>query len=136
MCTYIVAYAMSHIIQVNLTSDQSLTSVSLPAQDKAAMSAIEHDWRVGHRLSLGMQRDDGSICRAKEIVFAKGDFVEVSVYADIVVFVDTKTKTKRIDVQFAPQEMIKLWSAKDARVREHRFRMKTSESDVSTCRRS
>ena len=80
------------------------------------MRPIQHEWQVNHRLALGSQRVDGSVRRAKEFVFGRGDFVEVAAYADIVSYWDTKSRSRKADIQYAPHEIIRLWSAADARV--------------------
>ena len=61
-----------------------------------------------------MQRPDGSVKRATELVFKKGDFVEVLVYADILAY--SKDSKPFVDIQYAPQEVVRLWSAADANV--------------------
>ena len=80
------------------------------------MCCIQHDWKVVHRISLGMQLPDGNIGTASELVFNKGDFVEVSVIADIVRYWDSKQKKVAVEIQYAPQEVIRLWAARDANV--------------------
>lgn len=59
---------------------------------------------------FGMQRKDGSVKRASEIL-NKCDFVEAAAFVDIVVGGDEEEKT-RVDIQHAPEEMIRLWSAR------------------------
>ena len=61
-----------------------------------------------------MQRTDGTVKRANEFVFKKGDFVEVLVYADILAY--SKDSKPFVDIQYAPQEVVRLWSAADANV--------------------
>lgn len=97
-----------------------MRSVKLPDADSQAMRRIADDWKVSHRLSLGMQNAAGAIVKASDMVFSKGDFVEVSVTADIKRYWDTKEKKVAVEVQYAPQEIIRLWSARDATVRPSR----------------
>ncbi|TFY60993.1 hypothetical protein EVJ58_g4792 [Rhodofomes roseus] len=93
--------------------------IPLSASDQDAVKAVQGQWRVSHHLSLGTQRRDGQIYGgAKDIIFAKGDFVEVAVFVDVVSYWDTKSRQRKVDIQYAPQEIIKLWSAKDAKVRD------------------
>lgn len=63
---------------------------------------------------FGMQRKGGSVKRASEIL-NKGDFVEAAAFVDTVVWGDEEEKT-RVDIQHAPEEMIRLWSAREAKV--------------------
>lgn len=100
---------------MNLTAAPQLP-VALNEADRSAVEPIQHEWQVGHRLSLGMQRPNGQVRRASEFVFAKGDFVEVAVFADILSYWDPKSRQRRVDIQYAPQELIRLWSAREARV--------------------
>ncbi|KAH9829288.1 uncharacterized protein C8Q71DRAFT_863351 [Rhodofomes roseus] len=78
----------------------------LAEADKLSLRSVEGQWNVKHTLSLAMQTRDGQVRRVKDIVFAKGDFVEVAVYVDIVSFWDRKTRQRKIDIQFAPQEIV------------------------------
>ena len=96
-----------------------MKSVRLSYADRQAIRTIQHDWTVAHRLSLGMQLPDGKIGKASELVFNKGDFVEVSVTAEIVRYWDSKQKRVGAEVQYAPQEIVRLWSARDANVRTY-----------------
>ncbi|EPS93515.1 hypothetical protein FOMPIDRAFT_1055924 [Fomitopsis schrenkii] len=52
-----------------------------------------------------MQRPDGNVKRATELIFRKGDFVEVLVFADIVVY--PKDGVHAVDIQYAPQEIVR-----------------------------
>lgn len=100
--------------QVPLATPDAVVGVSLPEADEHATANIRHDWKVTHRLSLGMQRPDGTVKRATELIFRKGDFVEVLVFADIVVY--PKDGEHTVDIQYAPQEIIRLWTAAGAKV--------------------
>lgn len=106
--------------QINLAAPMPQQNVALPDSDRQAIRGIQQDWRVDHRLSLGMQKPNGDVRRASDFVFTKGDFVEVSVFVDILSFWDSKSKQRRVDIQYAPQEIIRLWSNREARVsRKH-----------------
>ena len=52
-------------------------------------------------------------------MFNKGDFVEVSVTAESVRYWDSNQKIVGAEVQYAPQEIVRLWSARDANVRAY-----------------
>ena len=88
--------------------------VSLPDTDEAAIHDLRHDWKVDHHLSLAMQQADGSVRWATELVFRKGNFVEVLVFADIVAY--NKDNCHVVDIQHTPQEVVCLWSTMDAKV--------------------
>ena len=68
-----------------------------------------------------MQRPNGTVKRATELVFKKGDFVEVLVFADILAY--SKDNKPVVEIQYAPQEVVRLWSAIDANVRAHLLRI-------------
>lgn len=109
-----VATFTHYAAQVPISDPHSVQGVPLSDADQASVHDIRHDWKVAHRLSLAMQRPDGSVKRATELVFKKGDFVEVLVYADILAY--SKDSKPFVDIQYAPQEVVRLWSAADANV--------------------
>lgn len=92
-------------------------AVTLPDADEETVQKVKHDWKVTHRLSLGVQRNNGRVGRATEVIFKKGDFVEVLVYADVVTYINAEDGKLHADIQYAPQELIRLRPAAEARVR-------------------
>ena len=76
----------------------------MPLADQEAVRVVKHDWRVAHRLSLWLQADGRNLKPAADFVFGRGDFVEVTVFADIVSFWDTKAGKARAEIPVCARE--------------------------------
>ncbi|KAI0708644.1 hypothetical protein C8Q76DRAFT_626958 [Earliella scabrosa] len=101
--------------KVRVVDDQR-TGIQLDARSDPRGHArkIASKWRIDHVVRTGMRRANGQNVLIAHEAIQPGDFVEVSVALDIRVM---RTKTARTTViQFAPQEVVRLWSAADIQV--------------------
>ena len=101
---------------MKLSAPDILPNVDLPLADREAVQVVKHDWRVAHRLSLWLQADGGNLKPAADFMFGRGDFVEVTVFADIVSYWDTKAGKARAEIQYAPEQVVRLRTAKQVKL--------------------
>ncbi|KAI9059621.1 hypothetical protein FKP32DRAFT_1579542 [Trametes sanguinea] len=75
---------------------------------------IAHQWRVDHIIPTGARRANGENMEIAPTALRRGDFVEVSVYADIHMF----RRNRRVvtAVSFAMKEVVRLWTAEEWKV--------------------
>ncbi|KAI9059285.1 hypothetical protein FKP32DRAFT_1614341 [Trametes sanguinea] len=75
---------------------------------------MSHMWRVTHRITVGVQNDDGHIVRASPLVIRRGDFVDVAV--TIQVYTMRAHRQRKTEVQFCPVEVVRLKTAQELKV--------------------
>ncbi|OSD03119.1 hypothetical protein PYCCODRAFT_1424988 [Trametes coccinea BRFM310] len=76
---------------------------------------ISNRWKVDHIIQTGARRANGKNMDIAHTALRRGDFVEVSVFADIHVL---RRKTRPLTlVNFAMKEVVKLWSAEECKMR-------------------
>jgi len=100
--------------RVRASDRGKVSSVLRPADDLLGRAAkIGTRWTVSHRVKTGIQRGDGRILLCNPMVFKKGDFVDIAVYADIATLRDGH-RTRTV-VHFAMQEVVRLRSVEELR---------------------
>ncbi|KAH9847123.1 hypothetical protein C2E23DRAFT_863605 [Lenzites betulinus] len=72
------------------------------------------DWRVDHVIQTGARRANGQNMGVAPTSLRRGDFVEVSVFAEIQ-FGRRHRRTGSV-IKFAMKEVVRLWTAEDAEV--------------------
>lgn len=88
-----------------------MTPSALTASDDpdGKAKSVENQWRVVHRISVGKVRGDGRVVKCHHLEIMPGDFVDVTVVADIET-VGTKNATSK--VHFEIQRVVRLQPAK------------------------
>lgn len=56
-----------------MADPDSVPAANLPEAEEEAARRVQHQWRITHRLSFGMQHKAGLVKRASELIFNKGD---------------------------------------------------------------
>ncbi|KAL7281809.1 hypothetical protein ACG7TL_005132 [Trametes sanguinea] len=75
---------------------------------------ISSQWRVDHIIKTGARRANGENMEIAHSALRRGDFVEVSAYADLNI-IRRNRKTGTV-INFAMEEVVRLWSAEESKV--------------------
>ncbi|KAL6304475.1 hypothetical protein BKA93DRAFT_693789, partial [Sparassis latifolia] len=80
-----------------------------------AAQKMQRCWVVSHTIKTGLRLENGSVTHTSHIVFRPGDFVDVSMFADVIEL--HRRKERRLEVQFAMEHVVRLMSVVDVKVR-------------------
>ena len=89
---------------------------SIPASDPAYddLKKIEKRWVIANKLQVGRRKDDGKLVSCSPLMVQKGDFVDVSVVADIASYGGENSANTR--VHFRLEQVLQVTAARPVRV--------------------
>ena len=90
-------------------------SILSPSEDPCGdAKKIEKQWVVTEKVQVGIQDDDGRLTRCSPLAIQPGDFVDVTVVADISSYAGNESH--KLFVDFRPQRIIRLCARKPSAV--------------------
>ncbi|KAH9852845.1 hypothetical protein C2E23DRAFT_885220 [Lenzites betulinus] len=96
--------------KVRALSESQTPSALTSQEDPVGRAAkIAHMWNVEHRITAGIQHENGTITRANPLVIRKGDFVDVAVSIQVITM--RARRVRKSEILLCPLEVVRLMPA-------------------------